>query len=350
MAHWATAYAAQLAEHSEDGIIVLDGSRRIQQANARAAELAGARETGDLLGLQFGWESDAASVRLDCPFAVTDGNGSVPGTLSSEFGAELPVEVKSFPVEAGGLLLLIADRSRRIELERAAIQAEKMAAMDNIIAGIAHELNNPMTAILGYSELLLATETDPKRKQRASLIAEEADRCGKIITSMLTFTRSYGNTLERGNVNAILEEVIELQSYQLRVDGIRIHSFYDQEIPDFPLVPAGLRRLFLNLVHNAHQALRASASEIRNLWVLTESRTESVLVQIADDGPGVPQEIRDRIFDPFFTTRSLGEGMGLGLSVAYGIVREHGGRLWFEPRVGGGSAFYVELPIRMESP
>jgi two-component system NtrC family sensor kinase len=241
--------------------------------------------------------------------------------------------------------VLVTDLTLRVNLERECLQAEKLAAMDNVVAGIAHELNNPMTAILGYAELLLSSESDPKRKQRAGLIAEEADRCAKIIANMLTFTRSYGKKLELANINSLLEEVVSLRAYQMRVDHVRIHAFYDSGIPPIMAQPDAIRRLFLNLVHNAHQALLEVPETRRDLWITTTLNDGGMHIQIADNGPGIPETVRYKIFDPFFSTRPFGEGMGLGLSVAYGIAHEHKGRIWMEPRVGGGTNINVELPV-----
>jgi signal transduction histidine kinase len=202
-----------------------------------------------------------------------------------------------------------------------------------------------MTAILGYAELLLATESDPRRKQRTALIAEEADRCAKIIANMLTFSRSYGKKLEVANINSLVEEVVSLRAYQMRVDHVKIHARYDAAIPPILAQPEAIRRLFLNLIHNAHQALLEVPENHRDFWVTTTLNGGAMHIQVADSGPGIPEKVRYKIFDPFFSTRAFGEGMGLGLSVAYGIAHEHKGKIWMEPRVGGGTTINVELPV-----
>lgn len=352
--HWVDEYAALLAEHTIQGILLTDHAFRIVQANKRAAALLGALNVSNLVGIPLHSGEALQGVQTDVPFVVDTQEGPRSGryNIATEFGAELAAELEFFPAPvpadtaSRGYFVLLTDAEPLVDLERAAFQRERIEAMDNIVAGIAHELNNPMTAIMGYAELLLETEKDPKRKQRIALIAEEADRCGKVIANMLTYTRSYGKTLETASVNEILDEVVRLQSYQLRVDSIRIHSFYDESVPSCQLLSAGLRRLLLNLIHNAHQALLEVPAEKRNLWAMTERHGDAILLQISDSGPGVPKPIRHKIFDPFFTTRPLGEGMGLGLSVAFGVVNDHHGKIWLEPRVGGGATFNVELPIR----
>ena len=358
MSHWAANYAGLLVDNCAQGMLLTDSAYHITQANTRAATILGASHSGELIGKSLHTDDSPEGICLGQPYRMEEGeavgNGEGPRSgrysITTEFGAELPVELQFLATDGavegpGGYLVLVTDLSEHVDLERAVLQTEKLAALDNIVAGIAHELNNPMTAILGYAELLLATEKDPKRKQRVALIAEEADRCGKIITNMLTFTRSYGKTLEKASINLLLDEVLSLQAYQMRVDNINIHTFLDGNLPDSQLQPAAMRRLFLNLIHNAHQALMAKAGPKRNFWATTELRGNSIFIQIADDGPGIPKDIRHKIFDPFFTTRPFGEGMGLGLSVSYGIVHEHRGRIWMEPRAGGGTDMNIEFPM-----
>lgn len=350
--HWATDYAPLLADHCAQGILLADNAFQIAHANARAAAILGAPCSDSLAGIHLANSKGEARIWFDRPFVtkneLTPRDGQY--TACSEFGPDVPVELKFLQPARDTHLILVTDLTMQVDLERTVLQAEKLAAMDNIVAGIAHELNNPMTAILGYAELLLATEKDPKRKQRVALIAEEADRCGKIIASMLTYTRSYGKAMETACVNDVLNEVLTLQSYQLRVDGIDLHSSYDQEVPPSQLLTSGLRRLFLNLLHNAHQALLEVPPGNRHLWTTTELREDTICIQISDSGPGIPKSNLLRIFDPFFTTRPLGEGMGLGLSVAFGVVHEHGGKIWAEPRPGGGATLNVEIPLRFQAP
>ncbi len=352
LTHWAARYTDILVESCSQGLLQLDHSYRILQANRKAAIFFGARKSEDLIGLVLHASDGGEGIRLEPRFISPEFGDPLDGsyTASTRFGAELPVEIAFLPLPEGddsgaSWLALLTDLTVRVNLERECLQAEKLAAMDNVVAGIAHELNNPMTAILGYAELLLSSEMEPRRKQRAALIAEEADRCAKIIANMLTFTRSYGKKLESVNLNSLVEEVVSLRAYQMRVDHIKIHAYYDRAVPIILAQPDAIRRLFLNLVHNAHQALLEVPESRRNLWVMTGVTEEAIHIQVADNGSGIPETVRYKIFDPFFSTRPFGEGMGLGLSVAYGIAHEHKGRIWMEPRVGGGTSMNVELPL-----
>ena len=151
--------------------------------------------------------------------------------------------------------------------------------------------------------------------------------------------------MESANVGALLDEVVSLRAYQMRVDGVDVMTRIAADLPSLHVQPSAIRRLFLNLIHNAHQALMAVARERREFVAAAKLHGETLAIEVSDSGCGVPEEVRYKIFDPFFTTRSLGEGMGLGLSVAYGIVHEHGGKIWMSPRVGGGTTFHIELPL-----
>lgn len=351
LTHWAEGFTGLIVDHCAQGVLQLDSAFQILQCNRQAVDIFGARHPGDLAGRPLFSHGEGNGIRLDPEFTDREGaprNGEY--AASSPFRADLPVAITFValpedPAGDTGWLLLVTDLTPQVEVERERLQAEKLAAMDNVVAGVAHELNNPMTAILGYAELLLSGETDPRRRQRAALIAEEADRCAKIIANMLTFTRSYGKKFESASLNAIVEEVVSLRAYQMRVDHVKIHAFYDPAIPQMLLQPDAIRRLLLNVIHNAHQALLEVPDTRRNFWAMTALHDGAVRIQIADDGPGIPESVRYKIFDPFFSTRPFGDGMGLGLSVAYGIAHEHKGKIWMEPRVGGGTAIIVELPL-----
>lgn len=350
MGHWASTYAGQLVGHIAEGVLVTDSAFAIQYANQQAATLLGAETPDALAGKQLDGPSGGAGIQFEPGFVDPEGAGvDGPYRISAPGLRGVDVDVTFVPVEQptpSWLILLSRSRAPQ-EFDQVFFQSEKLAAMDNIVAGVAHELNNPMTAILGYAELLLATERDPKRKRRIGLIAEEADRCGKIIGNMLSFTRSFGNDFEEGSVGALLEEIVSLRAYQMRVDGIELHTDIARDIPPGLIQPSAIRRLFLNILHNAHQALLEVPESQRAFWATARCEAETVHIELADSGPGVSEEVRYRIFDPFFTTRDLGEGMGLGLSVAFGVVHEHHGNIWMEPRVGGGTSIRIELPVRM---
>lgn len=348
MSHWATQYAAAITEHMAQAILVTDDAFDIIHANPEAARILGATSGTDLHGVSLGKSGKGRSILFTPALRSRGDFAGLTGRyrIKTLGGQELEIDAtfadsKTTP---GTHLILLKNVDISRVTDQQVYQSEKLAAMDNIVAGVAHELNNPMTAILGYAELLLATEENPKRKQRIALIAEEADRCAKIIGNMLSFTRSFGNAFEMANVSALLEEVVSLRAYQLRVDGVEIRSEIERNVPMTSVQPSAIRRLFLNILHNAHQALLEVPQAQRKFSVSSCLKDGNIAIAISDSGPGIAEDVRYRIFDPFFTTRSLGEGMGLGLSVAYGIVHEHHGKIWMEPRENGGTIMKIELP------
>ncbi len=346
---WATTYAAQIAEHMTQALMVTDPEFRVLHGNKRVAELLQVSDVAELVGTRLTSQADSGAIIVSPGFQHEVSGEALDGHyhLTSPFGKEVEVQLTFVATEApqeGFLVWLNAARSMEA-IDNEVFQSEKLAAMDNIVAGVAHELNNPMTAILGYSELLLQSEQNPRRKQRIALITEEADRCAKIIANMLSFTRSFGNKVEMANLGLLLDEVISLRAYQMRVDGIELDVQVDRNIPMSAVQPSAMRRLFLNIVHNAHQALQSVGDSNRHFDVALTYSDERIHIRMSDSGCGIPEDVRYKIFDPFFSTRPLGEGMGLGLSVAYGIVHEHKGKIWMEPRDGGGTTILMEFPI-----
>jgi two-component system, NtrC family, sensor kinase len=346
--HWATDYAAQLSENMAEAFLVIDDAFGVLHANPQAAALLGAETSQTLVGRKLDDKRGEKHIQFTPPLSLDDSLTAQEGRyrISIAEGPTADVDVKFVAADEGASshIVFLSELKEEAELDSQFFQSERLAAMDNIVAGIAHELNNPMTAILGYAELLLATEIDAKRKKRIALIAEEADRCGKIIGNMLTFTRSFGNSFEQASVSDILEESVSLRAYQMRVDGITMETEYAATEAIGEVQPSAIRRLFLNILHNAHQALLEVPEDERLLLVRSRVVNDKILIDISDNGCGISDDIRYKIFDPFFTTRPLGEGMGLGLSVAYGIVHEHKGTITAEPREGGGTTMKVEFP------
>ena len=234
----------------------------------------------------------------------------------------------------------------------------RLSALGELVSGVAHELNNPLTTILGYAQLLPALDGDELRQATAT-IEQEAQRAGRIVGNLLYFARQHRPRVEPVDVNAILTRVIDVQRYHLDVRNIAIEARLEP-VPELLGDQYQLEQVFLNLLTNARQAL-VSGGTIR---VASERVGEVVRVSVEDTGPGIPasrhpgipasrhpgipEELASRIFDPFFTTREVGEGSGLGLSIAYGIVQAHHGRLITERPPGGGARFVVELPLAEE--
>jgi two-component system NtrC family sensor kinase len=244
---------------------------------------------------------------------------------------------------------LYSETRRQLEEQRRTqaqlVHVEKLSAVGELASGVAHEINNPLTTILGQAHLLLEhQEVTPHVRTRLALIADEASRAGRIVQNLLLFSRHYPPERRPCSLAEQARRVLELKAYQLERDRVQV-------VTDFqPCVPASaddnqMQQVILNLVQNAHQAMLQQDDE-RVLTVRVRPGGETVLLEILDTGPGIPSEALPRLFDPFFTTKPPGEGSGLGLSVSYGIVAEHKGTLRGENRLDrSGAVFTLELPL-----
>lgn len=244
---------------------------------------------------------------------------------------------------------LYSESQRQLaELRRAQTQlvhAEKLSAVGELASGVAHEINNPLTTILGQAHLLLAEPAlPPAVRERLAVIAQETARAARIVQNLLMFARHYTPERRPCALSDQVRRVLELKAYQLQQDDIRVETDF-QPCPPVYADANQLQQVLLNLVQNAHQAMARHPGE-RVLTVRVRGTDDAALIEVLDTGPGIPPEILPRIFDPFFTTKPPGEGSGLGLSVSYGIIAEHQGKLRAENRPGGGAAFLIELPLR----
>ena len=239
------------------------------------------------------------------------------------------------------------DQSR--DLYQQLLQAEKMAALGQTISGVAHELNNPLATILSWAERLAEKSVDPGTRRGVDVILGEADRAARIVRNLLTFARKRQSTRAMIDVNQVVLETLALRAYEQRVTNIEVVTALASGLPEVFADAHQIQQVLLNLVINAEQAM-VSAHGRGAIVIRTwhEGERDAVALEVSDDGPGVPEEAKSKIFDPFFTTKEVGKGTGLGLTVAYAIVQEHGGRIRVEtpPR---GATFVVELPVSGET-
>ena len=226
------------------------------------------------------------------------------------------------------------------------LQAEKLAALGQTISGVAHELNNPLATILTWAERLSQRPLDEKTKQGLETILSESERAARIVRNLLTFARKRQSTRSMVDLNHVLRETLALRAYEQRVTNITIVAALASGLPQVFADSHQVQQVLLNLIINAEQAM-LSANGRGTLVVRSwhDREREAVVLEINDDGPGIPEELQPKIFDPFFTTKEVGKGTGLGLTVAYAIVQEHGGRIRLASNTGAGASFYVELPV-----
>ena len=344
-----------LLEEMNDGYAVFQ-ENRLAFANARLGQLLG-RSHQSLLGCTLQslhtideWPQGAGAVeRL----------GRLEGDVvqyRSHFrcsdGSALPVEVTLDRIEYEGrpaLALLCRDISRQAQLEAQLLQADKLSAVGQLVAGVAHELNNPLTTIKGYTQLLQLETLPPAVADDLRRVEHAADRCQRIVRDLLTFARHYEPLHIETDVNELLRNTISLRAYEMGVHNITVQWELDPLLPAIMADPHRLQRVMLNLIMNAEQALLETQNGgqiVIQSCALPDGK--HIRFAVSDNGPGIRPEHLGRIFDPFFTTKEAGAGTGLGLSISYGIISEHGGRIWAESPEGSGATFYVELPIASE--
>ncbi|MEN8613662.1 PAS domain S-box protein [Dehalogenimonas sp. THU2] len=269
-------------------------------------------------------------------------------TVWAEAG-ELILDDNGKPVILSGIVQDITDKKQseaeQQQLRDKAEMASRLAAVGEMAAGIAHEINNPLTGVIGFSELLLGRTNIPDdMKEELTIINAGSQRVKDIVRRMLTFARQAKPVKSAVSIEELLDNTLELRSYVLKTANIEVVKDYAPDLP-WVMADAGqLQQVFLNLIVNAEHAMK-KAHDKGKLVVKTERMNGNIRISITDDGPGMSDEIMRKLFQPFFTTKDPGEGTGLGLSLSLGIIREHGGTINVESREGEGAAFIVELPI-----
>jgi len=235
--------------------------------------------------------------------------------------------------------------AERRQAEDALRQSEKLATMGQLLAGVAHELNNPLTVIVGFAGLLAAKLAGGPLGDSAQQITAAAERCGRIVRNFLALARKHPPERKRVSLNQIVTDAVELLAYPLGADGVTTTLDLGADLPPLWADQHQLQQVVVNLLTNAHHALRDAPERRLTLATRYDRAQGRVLLRVADTGPGIPPEIQGRIFEPFFTTKPVGQGTGLGLSLCHGIVEGHGGSIRVESLPGRGAVFTVELPV-----
>ena len=254
------------------------------------------------------------------------------------------------PDQGGGLVFLVEDRTDRCEAEKEhqrlqmqLVQNEKLSSLGRLVAGVAHELNNPLTGVIGYSQLLLGRSPETKLKRQLERIYSQACRCQKIIQNLIIFGRQHKPVKRYLGLNGILTKVLNVMSFQLNLDDIKVVTELDPKLPLTMVDYDQLRQVFMNIINNAHHAMLESSD--KTLTVRTSGRDGRILVTFEDTGGGIPADIIDKVMEPFFTRREVGKGMGLGLSISYSVVSDHAGELRIENGRDGGVIVTIDLPM-----
>ncbi len=340
----------RLVESAADAIFTLDDELRFTSVN-RALEEASGRDRATLLGrsaleLCDARDCDVMEEALRATLAGERPRVEVRFTDAS--GEPRPVSLIAAPIlERGvvvGALGIVRDVTDEKRLVEQLLQQEKLAAIGQLVSGVAHELNNPLAGLLAFSQLLMTQSEPNEERQRAvASINHEARRASKIVRNLLTFARRHQPERQATDLNQIVTDTVELRRYPLRVARVDLTLTLDEELPLTWADPFQLQQVVLNLLTNAEQAMEEWPGE-RKLEFRTMQQGDTLVIRVTDTGPGIDERSIHKVLTPFFTTKAIGKGTGLGLSISDGIVREHGGRIAVSSTLGGGATFTVELP------
>jgi two-component system NtrC family sensor kinase len=329
-------------------LCIVDRSGAIRRANRAFADLVNA-PPASLIGRP--WQA----------FAPPEWSNDLQRALDQQ-GAGREVELRTgertyavtaVPINSAdrsAVVLLFDDQTERRRLQDQLIQSEKMSAIGQLIAGIAHDLNNPLASVLGFADFLIEVpNVPPAIREPLTVIQEEAERASGIVRNLLGFARKQDHQRRPTALKPLLDATFVLLRNQLmahRVDAV-IEVEPDLPMPDVD--PNQIQQVFVNLINNAAQAI-ASTGRPGTITVRARRWLDGVAVEVIDDGPGMSETLAAQVFEPFFTTKAEGEGTGLGLSISQGIVKEHGGRIMLSSEEGNGSTFTVQLPLSTRTP
>ncbi len=267
-------------------------------------------------------------------------------------GTEFPVEISLGPLETTeGTFVssVVRDITERRQTEETLRHTEKLAAMSSLLAGVAHELNNPLAVVRGQIELLRRAAGSGPLVERTKKIATAAERCVRIVRSFLSIARHHPPERQEVGLNQVVQEAVELLAYPLSVDNIEVRLDLAADPPVLWADPHQLHQVVVNLITNAHHAMRGRPGPRLTLTTRLSREEQSIRLEVADTGIGIAPEIQGRIFEPFFTTKPPGHGTGLGLGLCRAIIVAHGGTIEVESRPGEGAIFRVELPLTVPS-
>jgi PAS domain S-box-containing protein len=342
-----------LFEESPDAMVLLSRDGQLIDANPAALVVYRTDREGLRAFLASGLaDPDDDERRRRAEVLAGDGRGIVSGVGRRPDGSTFRRELGVVRVEIDGeprVLLIVRDLTEQTNLQQELLQAQKMEAIGQLVSGVAHELNNPLAAIVAFSQLIRRDERLPDdMRHDAELLVQEADRTRRIVQNLLDFARQRRPERHPTSILALVESVLAFQSYSLAAGRIDLSLDVPADLPLIDVDRSQLQQVLLNLTLNAIQAIRSERPQGR-IWISARSVPSRTLgrklrLSVSDDGPGIPEAAWSRLFVPFYTTKPQGEGTGLGLSVSFGIVAAHGGTLRFEPRAGGGAMFTVELP------
>jgi|GEM_PF-5542187 len=333
----------QLLDQIKDYILLINSDGTIHYMNQSALHRFGNQVN------RLCHESIFKGVR-PCPICqlfqlAGEGKEKIETEIQDQKGAHL--NLSGYPRAdvqgAGGLIVYLRDVTQRRKWEEELAFMDKFSSLGYLSSGIAHELNNNLTPILICSQMLAQSQLPESVQQKAQKIETCATECKRLVDSLTDFAQKIPHRKDFADLNQIMQKTVDLMEYRLRTANVKVELKLDQSLPYLLVDELKIQQVFSNIITNAYQVMQGSGGKIT---ITSTWRENWCRFEIADTGPGIPAEIRSKIFDPFFTTRQIGEGKGLGLSTAFGIISAHQGKISFETQFGVGTTFSVELPVQ----
>ncbi len=343
-------FRRRLLESFPDLIVVVDLQERYTFVSARVRDLLG-YQPEDLLGKKIseiqGHDPELVALYHDVASCDRSFGSAEYGTRHRDgSGRTMRASASQFfdaDAKLAGVIISVHDITTEKKFEQQIVQSERLAAMGAMIGGVAHELNNPLTSILGVSELLQDSQTTDAAQKQIAILQQQARRAAEIVHNLTYFSRPPTPGQSRVNLAEVVERTLNLHAYSLRKNNITVDFLREPGLPNVQGDPHQMMQVFLNLILNAEQAIR-EARDRGTLRIRLGKTGESVWASFLDDGPGIPPDILASIFDPFYTTKRPGRGTGLGLSICKSVMKEHNGTIEAANASGGGAVFTVTLP------
>jgi len=343
-----TDYLKKIIDNAGDAILVLDETGRILSVNKAGQEMLGKTAEELRSTTVYSLVKDEKG-RESLKRALDGGGGRAKRIDIKMVGPEkrtLEVSICCSSIEVGQrqqAVVIMRDMTEIHNIQRQLIESEKLAAIGDLVASVAHELNNKLGPILGYAELLQRHTVDDRTRQRLRVIEDSALKAKSIIEALLGFSRHRKPLRSFFDLNKVLQDALSLMEFKLKKNKVQVDLRLANDLPDLFADSVQIQQIFVNLLKNAYQAVQRQ--EDKRIAVETQREGDWIRFSVRDNGVGIPQRHLARVFDPFFTTRQMGEGVGLGLSVAYGIVKEHNGEIVLNSQENKGTEVVVRLPI-----
>jgi len=340
------------------GTIVLDAeTMKVLMANQAAARILGFSSVEEALEadpFDFVLPEDKEKVSELAEQALLEQNAQMAYDLRmlTKDGRKIWINATGARIVHQGRLaglISFTDITEKKQQNERLILADRLASIGELAAGTAHEVNNPLTSVIGFSQLLLDRDIPDDIRKDLEIIYSEAQRAAAVTKNLLTFARKHKPVKRLNQINDIIEDVLKLRSHEHKIHDIKIKKQLAPDLPKCMVDYFQIQQVFFNIVINAEYFM-TEAHKKGTLTITTEKQNGTVIITFTDDGPGIPRENLNRIFNPFFTTKATGKGTGLGLSICHGIITEHGGRIHARSQRGEGTTIFIELPINGNQP